>query len=120
VSIHIIADLTDCKESSLYWNPNLILEITKIVDSASTVLDTKWKKFDNNAYTGVMLLAESHFAIHTWPENNTCCFDLFTCGDINPIAAARKIEYLLKGKNDTSFTTIVRSYNKYNNKTAFN
>lgn len=110
MSVHIIADLTDCIEGSLFWNPKLILEMTEIVNSVSTVLDTKWQKFDNNAYTGVMLLAESHFAIHTWPENKTCCFDLYTCGEIHPIVAAKQIEFLLKGKNDTSFTIITRSY----------
>jgi S-adenosylmethionine decarboxylase len=110
VSFHIIADLVNCKESSLYWNEDIMHEMFEIVNSVSTVLDTKWKRFDNDAYSGVMLLAESHFAIHTWPENLTCCFDLYTCGEIHPIEAAKQIEFLLKGSNDTQFTTIIRSY----------
>lgn len=110
MSTHIIADLSDCKESALRWNQELIQEITNSVNDVSTVLDSKWHLFDNGAYTGVILLAESHFSIHTWPENRTCCFDLFTCSDINPIYAARQIEYLLTDSNETTFTIITRSY----------
>lgn len=111
MSVHIIADLSDCKISSLLWDEILVQEMTDIVDSVSEVLETRWQKFDNGAYTGVMLLAESHFSIHTWPEFGTCCFDLFTCGEVNPLEAAKKIELLLKGRNDTTFTIINRSYN---------
>jgi S-adenosylmethionine decarboxylase len=110
LSVHIIADLKNCKPSALVWDEALVDSIKQAVASVSTVLDSTFTVFDNNAYTGVMLLAESHFSIHTWPEHSTCCFDLFTCGTADPLEAARIIAQLLTGRNDTSFSIITRTY----------
>ena len=38
--------------------------------------------FPNGAITLVLILAESHLAIHTWPEENLIAVDLFSCGAI--------------------------------------
>lgn len=34
----------------------------------------------NPGYTLVLLLSESHASIHTYPENDSCFIDIFTCG----------------------------------------
>ena len=47
-----------------------------------TVLDTSHVVFPNGAVTLVLILAESHLAIHTWPEENLVAVDLFSCGSI--------------------------------------
>ena len=39
--------------------------------------------FPNGAITLVLILAESHLSIHTWPEENLVAIDLFSCGAIN-------------------------------------
>lgn len=39
--------------------------------------------FPNGAVTAVLLLAESHLAVHTWPEHGLAHFDLLTCGRLN-------------------------------------
>src|SRR5215510_2482667 len=46
------------------------------------VLDTSYVTFPNGAVTLVLILAESHLAIHTWPEDNLIAVDLFSCGSI--------------------------------------
>ena len=46
------------------------------------VLDTSHVTFPNGAVTLVLILAESHLAIHTWPEDNLIAVDLFSCGSI--------------------------------------
>lgn len=38
--------------------------------------------------TGVLLLAESHISIHSWPERGFAAIDLFLCGNITGIDAA--------------------------------
>jgi S-adenosylmethionine decarboxylase len=47
------------------------------------VLDTSHVIFPNGAITLVLILAESHLAIHTWPEEDLVAVDLFTCGVID-------------------------------------
>ncbi len=47
------------------------------------VLDTSHVVFDNGAVTLVLILAESHLAIHTWPEEDRIAIDLFSCGAID-------------------------------------
>ncbi|HZC39268.1 MAG TPA: S-adenosylmethionine decarboxylase, partial [Streptosporangiaceae bacterium] len=39
--------------------------------------------FPNGAVTLVLILAESHLAIHTWPEEHLIAVDLFSCGAID-------------------------------------
>jgi S-adenosylmethionine decarboxylase len=47
------------------------------------VLGTSHVIFPNGAVTLVLILAESHLAIHTWPEDDLVAVDLFTCGSID-------------------------------------
>jgi S-adenosylmethionine decarboxylase len=47
------------------------------------VLDTSHVVFPNGAVTLVLILAESHLSIHTWPEENLIAIDLFSCGAID-------------------------------------
>ena len=47
------------------------------------VLDTSHVIFPNGAVTLVLILAESHLSIHTWPEEDLIAIDLFSCGGID-------------------------------------
>jgi S-adenosylmethionine decarboxylase len=47
------------------------------------VLDASHVVFPNGAITLVLILAESHLSIHTWPEENLIAIDLFSCGAID-------------------------------------
>jgi len=64
-----------------------IAELTAAAGAAvraggGTVLETSHVVFPNGAVTLVLILAESHLAIHTWPEENLIAVDLFSCGAI--------------------------------------
>ena len=48
--------------------------------AAATVLDDAFHVFPNGAVTGVLLLAQSHLSIHTWPELALANVDLLTYG----------------------------------------
>jgi S-adenosylmethionine decarboxylase len=47
------------------------------------VLETSHVTFPNGAVTLVLILAESHLSIHTWPEEDLIAIDLFSCGAID-------------------------------------
>lgn len=54
-------------------------------DAGATVLSIDLHHFTpNNGISGVVVLAESHISIHTWPEENYAALDVFMCGDAKP------------------------------------
>jgi S-adenosylmethionine decarboxylase len=53
--------------------------------AGATVLNHQWHHFGlGNGITGVVMLAESHMSIHTWPEHGFAAIDVFMCGDCDP------------------------------------
>ena len=49
-------------------------------DSGATVLANRFHQFEPHGVTGMLLLAESHLSVHTWPEERLVTVDIFTCG----------------------------------------
>lgn len=46
----------------------------------ATVVDRCLHRFEPQGVSGVVVLAESHVAVHTWPELGQAAVDVFTCG----------------------------------------
>jgi S-adenosylmethionine decarboxylase len=61
----------------------------------ATVVGEEFYAFPNGAVTGVLLLAQSHLSIHTWPELGLANVDLLTCGDIDAGVVLSTIRELL-------------------------
>jgi S-adenosylmethionine decarboxylase len=59
------------------------LAIAAVQAGAGHVLETSHVIFPNGAITLVLILAESHLSIHTWPEEGLIAIDLFSCGAID-------------------------------------
>lgn len=49
--------------------------------TGATVVGELFHHFSPHGVSGVVVIAESHLAIHTWPEYGYAAVDLFTCGD---------------------------------------
>lgn len=80
---HVILDLYGIKHAQL-TDPKLIESMMlNVADELSaTVLQSHLHHFGENlGVTGVLLLAESHMSIHTWPEAGFAAIDIFMCGD---------------------------------------
>ena len=81
--IHIISNFFGCKNHELLVNKKMLDKfLTKTIKkNGMTVLKKYFHKFqEGGGITGYVLLAESHVAIHTWPEkNNYLSFDIFVC-----------------------------------------
>jgi S-adenosylmethionine decarboxylase len=59
------------------------LAIAAVTEGGGHVLDASHVIFPNGAVTLVLILAESHLSIHTWPEEQLIAIDLFSCGAID-------------------------------------
>jgi S-adenosylmethionine decarboxylase len=49
--------------------------------SQAHIVQSVFHLFNPHGVSGVVVIAESHFAIHTWPEYGYAAVDLFTCGE---------------------------------------
>ena len=53
--------------------------------AGATILHSHFHHFTpNGGVSGVVVLAESHISIHTWPERDFAAIDLFMCGACDP------------------------------------
>ncbi len=87
--LHLLADLHGVPAALLRGVD--AIEQT-ILDSAiaagARILSSHFHSFDGNAgVTGVVVLAESHISIHTWPEYGFAAVDIFMCGAARPQVA---------------------------------
>lgn len=84
----VVLDLYDCvaeRIDSLEHVQTAMLEAARAA-GATIVCDT-FHRFSPWGVSGVVVIAESHLAIHTWPERNYAAVDVFTCGPMGVQAA---------------------------------
>lgn len=96
--LHVTADLW--LNEFLLGNKEWVDLVTEALSlSGMTVLGKAIHNFSDKALTGVWLLAESHFSIHTFPERSYLSIDCYTCGDKGaPLAVVNKITSALDVK----------------------
>lgn len=79
---HILVEYYDCAPEIL--NDVVTIE-QKMVEAANaanaTVINSTFHHFSPFGVSGVVVIQESHLAIHTWPEYGYAAVDIFTCGD---------------------------------------
>ena len=77
--IHLIAEFWYGKNiKSPRKLKRILIEAAK--EAKNVPLKVSIHKFSPHGITGVILLAESHIALHSWPEINYLAIDIFTCG----------------------------------------
>lgn len=70
--------------------------------AGATILHSHFHSFGpQQGVTGVLLLAESHISIHTWPEFGFAAADIFMCGAATPQLALDVIESALRPQSRT-------------------
>lgn len=91
---HLIADLHGVRPSVLSEVEALEALLREAaVAAGAQVLFGHFHRFGADAgITGVLLLAESHISIHTWPEHAYAAVDIFMCGQTAPERALDLIE----------------------------
>jgi spermidine synthase len=93
--LHLIGDLTGCR-----CDPQLLLDgkrfrakcLEMVAASGLTTMDATFHQFEGSGFTGTVVLAESHLAIHTWPERQGLTLDVYVCNySADNSAKARKL-----------------------------
>lgn len=85
--LHIIADLYNCQKGELLVSSGKLRElcVAACKEVGLTVLGDHFYQFDGidgtqqGGATGAVVLAESHLAIHTWPERDAATLDVYVC-----------------------------------------
>ena len=83
---HILAEIHGCRFDVLN-DINKVEEImiNAALEAGAEVREYVFHKFSPQGVSGVVVISESHLAIHTWPELGYAAVDVFTCGDqVNP------------------------------------
>lgn len=92
---HLLVELKDC-------NPSILQSLEEVRDALvsaakeakATIIDISFHEFSPFGISGMVVIAESHLSIHTWPEYGYAAVDIFTCGDI--IKPDRAASYLIR------------------------
>jgi S-adenosylmethionine decarboxylase proenzyme len=79
--IHSIASYIKCNPERLLDQRALTAALRDAIEAAgATILNHCEQTFPNGGFTTIVLLAESHASVHTYPEHGSCFVDFFTCG----------------------------------------
>ena len=97
--MHLLVDLwgANCLD-----DPKLInMTLQKAALAAgATVLHSYFHHFSpNGGVSGIVVLAESHISIHTWPERNYAAIDIFMCGSCDPYQAIPLLRMVFTPQN---------------------
>ena len=106
---HLLLELQDCNKEVLN-DLSFIREtlVAAAIECGATVLGDSFHPFSPQGVSGVVIIAESHLSIHTWPEYNYAAVDIFTCGtSVEPEKAAELLIEKL-GARSHSATEIQR------------
>ncbi|MDR3271501.1 MAG: adenosylmethionine decarboxylase [Peptococcaceae bacterium] len=83
---HVLAEVYGCSFDMLNDRANVErIMVNAALEAGAEVREVAFHKFSPQGVSGVVVISESHLAIHTWPELGYAAVDVFTCGDrVNP------------------------------------
>jgi len=92
---HLLLELKGCDKevlNDLSFLRGILLAAAG--EAGATVLGESFHQFNPQGVSGVVIIAESHLFIHTWPEYGYAAVDIFTCGD--SVQPERAVEILIR------------------------
>jgi S-adenosylmethionine decarboxylase proenzyme len=85
---HVLAEYHGCPAPALDDEAAIRTAMHAAAKAAgATVIQAVFHRYAPQGVTGVLVLAESHISVHTWPESGYAAVDFFTCGHCDPEAA---------------------------------
>lgn len=98
---HILVEFVGCIPEIMNDVSTIEKGMIKAAKKAgATVINSTFHHFSPYGVSGVVVIQESHLAIHTWPEYQYAAVDLFTCGDtVDPWVSFDFLKEVFKAKN---------------------
>jgi len=95
---HVLVEFYECDSDVLNNCEFIEREMSQAAKmSGATIISSNFHTFEPHGVSGVVIIAESHLTIHTWPEYNYAAVDLFTCGDsVDPWTAFSHLKEMFK------------------------
>ncbi|MES1179007.1 MAG: adenosylmethionine decarboxylase [Myxococcales bacterium] len=89
---HLLVELHECAAEPLNDLEMVRALMRRAAEAAgASVVGEAFHRYAPQGVTGVLLLEESHFSVHTWPEAGYAALDFYTCGALDPEPAARVV-----------------------------
>ncbi len=106
---HVLAEFFECDPNILNSNDKVEkYMIEAALECGATIVQKCFHMFNPYGVSGVVIISESHLAIHTWPELGYAAVDLFTCGTkCDPKVAYEFLKRKFNSKK-ASFTELKR------------
>ena len=77
---HYLIELYACKGKTFQTTDQVRKAMLRCAEAAGiTVLNQLFHAFSPHGVSGVLVISESHIAVHTWPEHGYIAVDLFSC-----------------------------------------
>lgn len=79
---HLTLEFYDCKAAIL--SDAALMEkifLHSAQAAGAHVISSTFHNFEPQGVSGVVVISESHFAVHAWPEYDYAAVDIFTCGE---------------------------------------
>jgi S-adenosylmethionine decarboxylase len=91
---HYLVDLHGCDVALIgAVKPTEEALLSAATRCGSTIIEYHFHQFSPHGVSGVILIAESHISVHTWPENGFVAVDIFTSGQrMKPEVAIQILE----------------------------
>jgi S-adenosylmethionine decarboxylase len=101
----LLIELKDCDKEILNDMDSLKSAMLMAANEAgATVMEESFHRFSPQGISGVVIIAESHLCIHTWPEYGYAAADIFTCGNsVQPEKAAEILVSKLGARSHSTF-----------------
>ncbi|MBR0664002.1 adenosylmethionine decarboxylase [Roseomonas hellenica] len=96
---HILCDFDKCSPEILRSRDtveDLLLRAARLAEA--TIVASHFHAFSPEGISGIVLIAESHLSIHTWPSARYAAVDLYTCGELDSWPALAALAQALGSK----------------------
>jgi len=84
LGLHLLAEFTGCDAEALSDLGRVTAAMLQAAEaSGATIVTHSFHHFSPHGVSGAVIIAESHLAIHTWPEHGFAAVDFFSCGPVD-------------------------------------